>query len=51
MRVLSVHKFTEFGCFINDKIIHNLHIGGAFSAKVSMTLVAKLLMEPEKFRR
>ena len=39
MRVLSLHNFAKFGCFIliNDKIINNFSSMWAFSAKFSMT--------------
>jgi len=40
VRVLSLHKFAKFGCFIsiNDKIINNLPLCGRFQPNFRLTL-------------
>jgi len=49
MRVLSLHNFAKFGCFIliNDKIINNLLRWGHFQPNFRQPLAAKLLMGPK----
>ena len=46
MRVLSLHNFAKFGCFIsiNDKIINNLLRWGRFQPNGQRPLAAKLWM-------
>ena len=46
MRVLSLHNFAKFGCFIsiNDKIINNLLRWGRFQPNFRRPLAAKLWM-------
>jgi len=49
MRVLSLHYFAKFGCFIsiNGKIINNLPMWGRFQPNFRRPLAAKLLMGPK----
>jgi len=50
MRVLSLHNFAIFGCFIwlNDKIINNLPRWGRFQPNFRRLLAAKLWMAPKQ---
>ena len=50
MRVLSLHNFAKYGCFIstNDKIINNLLRLGRFQSNFRHPLAAKLWMGPQK---
>jgi len=50
MRILSLHNFVKFGCFISiiDKIINNLLRWGRFQPNFRRPLAAKLLMGPKK---
>ena len=50
MRVLSLHNFAKFGCFIsiNDKIINNLLRWGRFQPNFRSPLAAKLWTGPKK---
>jgi len=49
MRVLSLHNFAKFGCFIliHDKIINNFLRWGRFQPNFRWPLAAKLLMGPK----
>jgi len=49
MRVLSLHNFAKFGCFISisDKIINNLRRWGRLQPNFRRPLAAKLLMGPK----
>jgi len=50
MRVLSLHNFAKFGCFIsiNDKIIKKNYFDGAFSAKFLTTPSGKTIDGSQK---
>ena len=50
MRVLSLHNFAKYGCFIsiNDKIINNLLRWGRFQPNFRRPLAAKLWTRPKK---
>ena len=50
MRVLSLHNFAKYGCFIsiNDKIINNLLRRGRFQPNFRRPLAEKLWTGPKK---
>jgi len=53
MRVLSLHHFAKYGCFIliNEKIINNLLRWGLFQPNFRRPLAEKLWTGPKKVFR